>query len=76
MQTINLTLPIKGIFKGTIPGREPAGTSAYMNNVRPVDVNENRIRIGQRPGLDKWSTTRVGADNQPIVAICSVAAII
>ena len=72
---INVPLPIKGIFKGTIPGKEPENTSPYMNNVRPVDVNVKRIRIGQRPGLDKWSSTQVGDASNPVVAICSVSSI-
>jgi hypothetical protein len=47
-----------------------------MNNVRPIDVLERQLRLGQRPGLDKWSTDQIGAAEQPVVAFCVVAAII
>jgi len=47
-----------------------------MNNVRPVDVLERQLRLGQRPGLSKWSATKIGLAEQPVVAFCVVAAII
>jgi len=53
-----------------------AVSSEYMNNVRPVDVSEKRIRIGQRPGLDKWSATKVGDAEIPVVAMCTVASVV
>lgn len=69
--------PIKGIFRGTLVGHAPALTSEDMNNVRPIDPLEKRIRIGQRPGLDKWGTgTRVGDDAQPVVAMCFVNSVL
>ncbi|KKN51288.1 hypothetical protein LCGC14_0623960 [marine sediment metagenome] len=69
--------PIKGIFKGSLTGHAPELTSEYMNNVRPVDVQEKRVRIGQRPGLDKWGNgTRIGATEQPVVAMISVNSVI
>ena len=41
-----------------------------MKNLRPVDTQEGRVRIGQRPGLAKWgNVTQVGDTEQPIVAI-------
>jgi len=52
-------------------------SSEYMNNVRPVDVSEKRIRIGQRPGLDKWGVgTQVGAAEQPVCNMCTVASVV
>ena len=72
---IELTPPIKGVSKGLPVDKEPPTTSGYMNNVRPVDVLERQLRIGQRPGLDKWSDTQIGAAEQPVVAVCIVAAV-
>lgn len=46
-----------------------------MNNVRPRDVLENRIRMGQRPGLAKFSTDQVGGSDEPVVFITSVSSI-
>jgi len=70
---IELPPPIQGISKGVPVDKESPATSGYMNNVRPVDVLESRIRLGQRPGLDKWGAgTQIGAAEQPIVACCIV----
>lgn len=74
MATIQVNLPVKGIFKGVPVGKESESTSGDMNNVRPVDVNEDRIRLGQRPGIDKWSTTDLSEGfGSPVVAICEVS---
>ena len=74
---MELLPPIKGIFRGSLMGHAPELTSESMNNVRPVDVQEKRVRIGQRPGLDKWGNgTQVGAAEQPIVAMCFVNSVI
>ena len=70
-----LTPPIKGISRGLPTDKEQPTTSGYMNNVRPVDVLERQLRLGQRPGLDKWSATQIGAAEQPVVAMCIVAAV-
>jgi len=69
--------PIKGVFKGSLTGHAPELTSEYMNNVRPVDVQEKRVRIGQRPGQNKWGNgTRVGAAEQPVVAMTFVNSVV
>ncbi len=69
--------PIKGLFRGSLTGHAPELTSESMNNVRPVDTQEKRVRIGQRPGLDKWGTgTRIGAAEQPVVAMTFVNSVI
>ncbi len=47
-----------------------------MNNVRPIDTLERRLRLGQRPGLDKWGAgTQIGAAEQPVVAMVIVAVV-
>ena len=74
---MELLPPIRGLFKGSLTGHAPELTSEYMSNVRPVDVQEKRVRIGQRPGLDKWGNgTQVGAAEQPVVAITFVSSVI
>lgn len=73
---IELTPPIKGISKGLPVDKEHPTTSGYMNNVRPIDTLERRLRLGQRPGLDKWGNgDQIGAAEQPVVAMTIVAAI-
>jgi len=72
---IKLALPIKGISRGLAVAITPQEFTTNINNVRPRDVLEQRIRLGQRPGLAKWSTDQVGDSSQPIVALCSVSSI-
>jgi len=67
--------PIQGISKGVPVDKESPATSGFCNNVRPVDTLESRIRLAQRPGLDKWSDVQIGAAEQPVVAMTIVAAI-
>ena len=74
---LELMPPIKGVSTGLPVDKESPITSGYMNNVRPTDVLENKIRLGQRLGIGKWgSGTLVGGANNPIVAFCVVAAIV
>ena len=74
MANVEFTPPIQGIHKG-LPADKPApNTSEFMSNVRAIGVG-GRILIVQRPGLDKWSTDQVGLAEQPVVAMCTVAAV-
>ncbi len=74
---MELLPPIKGLFKGSLTGHAPVLTSEYMSNVRPVDVQEKRVRIGQRPGLAKWGNgIKIGDAEQPVVAMCFVSSVI
>ena len=72
---INFQLPIKGLHLGGSVEAGPAMTSGHLLNVRPRDTLENKIRIGQRPGLERWSTDRAGSGTAPAVAICTVSTI-
>ena len=76
MPQINFNLPIKGIHLGGAVEQGPAMTSGFMDNVRARDVLENKVRIGQRPGLDKWGAgTLIGASENPVVCICFVSTV-
>ena len=69
--------PIRGVSKGLPVDKEQPTTSGYMNNVRPIDTLERRLRLGQRPGLDKWGVgVQIGAAEQPVCAMCVVAAVL
>jgi len=70
-----LYFPTKGIHKGIRPGAQPEGTSPDLNNVRPYDVLDNRLRGGQRPGLAKLYPEQIGIDKAAIVSICSVTVV-
>ena len=69
--------PIKGLYRGGLLGHAPDLTTEVINNVRPVDGLEKRLRIGQRPGADKWGNgTRIGTAENPVVFILSVNSIL
>jgi hypothetical protein len=74
---IQIPFPIMGVNKGRAVYQQPFATSPEMLNVRPRDVLDGRMRGGQRPGLDKWGDgDLIGANNQPVVAMCTVSSII
>lgn len=69
-------LPIRGISKGFPSDKPDKLGSEYMNNVRAIDTLEHKIRMGQRPALDKWGAgTKIGDAENPVVAMCSVSSI-
>jgi hypothetical protein len=71
-----LAIPIRGINRGLPVVSTPLEYTSSMNNVRAKDVLEGRMRIGQRPGLAKWSTTQIGGASQPVVFICTVSSVV
>lgn len=72
---VNFQLPVKGLHLGGSVEQGPAMTSGHMNNVRARCVLENKVRIGQRPGLDKWYGTQIGGAEAPVVCMCSVSTV-
>ncbi|KKM74655.1 hypothetical protein LCGC14_1398180 [marine sediment metagenome] len=73
---MEITFPLKGLHKGFQTEKQPGLTSFSILNIRPYDTLSNRLRGGQRSGLDKWGAgTRVGAAEQPVVAMCTVSSI-
>ena len=74
---IEIISPIRGLSKGLPVDKEQPATSGWMNNVRPVDTLEKKLRLGKRPPLRKWGAgTQVGQAEMPVVAMCVVAAIL
>ena len=69
-------IPIKGINKGFPVAEVYQEYSPRMNNVRVKDVLASRLRLGQRPGLSKWSATQVGNVTNPVVEIGSVSTVV
>ena len=72
---MELLFPFKGKHKGLPAGKQPAGTSPNLKNVRVFDTLDNRGRGGQRPGMAKKYTYQIGGTALPIVATCSVTVI-
>ena len=71
---MKLPLPIKGYHVGGVTKEQPPLTSPSMRNIRPFDAEEERGRIGQRPGLTKAFDTQVGGDH-PIIRMVQIATI-
>ena len=72
---IDFELPIRGKHEGFPVENQLPLSSGYSNNVR-IGVLEGKIRICQRPGLDKWGAgTLIGAAEQPVVAMCFVSSV-
>jgi len=67
--------PIRGFSEGFEVASTPQEYSSYMNNVRPIDTLESKIRLGQRPGLDKAYSQQIASLEGPVVAICSVSVV-
>ena len=77
MPRVELRFPIKGVNKNWSNSEQPPITSPDMNNVRPIDTSESRMRGGQRPGLEKWGDgTLIGALYFPVVAMCVVHTVV
>jgi len=72
---MKIPFPIKGVDKGRATSEQPIATSPDIKNMRPYDTLGNRIRGGQRPGLDKRYDQQIGANAVPIVAICTVTVV-
>ena len=60
MGNVIFKFPILGQNKGQSTDEQPGRTSGYLNNVRPYDVLEGRLRGGQRPGLEKMFAEQIG----------------
>ena len=71
---MKLPLPIKGYHVGGVVKEQVPLTSPSMRNVRPFDAEEERARLGQRPGLKKAFDTQVGGDH-PIIRMVQIATI-
>lgn len=67
-----LQFPIHGLHEELSAEHQPPTTSPHLQNVRPMDVEEERVRGGQRPGLTKAYSTQVGGEH-PILLIFAIA---
>ncbi len=70
-------IPIKGNLRGFSSDKTPPQYSEHLNNMRPQDTLEGKIRIGKRPGLKKWGAgVQIGAAEQSVVASCTVSSVV
>ena len=68
-----LGFPLKGKFLGIQSSKQPGQTSRDLNNVRPLF--DGRAVGGQRPGLGKVFSQRIGGDAVSVVWLGSVTTV-
>ena len=62
MPDAKVPFPIYGLASGTPASGQPLRTSFQLQNVRPYDVSDERMRGGQRPGTALAYTTQITGD--------------
>lgn len=75
MAVQQVPVPIKGYSEGLPVEAQQQATCGYMNNCRPRDVLEGKLRVGQRPGLKKAYSQQIGGGSYPIVWLGSITTI-
>ena len=68
---MELSFPFGGLHTGLPAEKQPPTTSPSLSNVRPFDVEEERARGGQRPGLVKAYTTQIGGE-YPVLHLSTI----
>jgi hypothetical protein len=59
-RAIELEPPLAGISENLAFEQKPPFTAPVMMNMRPYDPDEERARMGQRPGTSLAYITRIG----------------
>lgn len=67
--------PYKGYHKGIAAEQQPDGTSPDLDNVIPIESIDNRLRGGQRPGLQKLYSEQISGDARAVAWIGSVTTV-
>ncbi|MDO8303353.1 MAG: hypothetical protein Q7T18_08930 [Sedimentisphaerales bacterium] len=67
-------IPKKGLYANSPASQQPLETSPHLNNVRPYDAFEGRLRLGQRPGMIRKFGQKIGSGS-PVVAICQITTV-
>lgn len=72
---MDLLFPFKGYHVGLGAEKQPAGTTPYISNMRVIDIQDNRFRGGQRPGLQKAYDQQIGGASSPIVELTFITVV-
>lgn len=75
MANRDFSIPIKGYSEGLSPDKQPPLTTGYMDNMYPRGTLEKKIRLTQRPGVDKAFAAQIGGEAAPIVFIGAITTI-
>ena len=72
---MDLIFPFKGYSKGLGAEKQPAGTTPWIQNMRVIDVQDNRFRGGQRGGLKKAYSQQISGAPIPIVELIQITTV-
>lgn len=72
MAKAKFSFPLLGKNENWSASTQPALTSPDLLNVRPYDVQDNRARGGQRPGLSKRYAAAIGTNKRPVIALAQI----
>lgn len=68
---IELEPPLAGVSENLAFEQQPPFTTPVLMNMRAYDPDEQKARMGARPGTVKAYSTRIGGDF-PIVKMCAI----
>jgi hypothetical protein len=68
-RTVEILFPLGGLDRKGSYQRQPPYTTPDCLNVRPVDLLGGRSRGGSRPALERYGTSRVGAEGSRVVRL-------
>lgn len=72
---MRIPFPTAGLVDGAPSSEQPIKTSHLLRNVRPFDIQEERLTGGQRPGTTKQYSTHCGyvaPTSHPIIIMAQV----
>ena len=69
---LELEPPLAGISENLAFEQKPPFTTPVMMNMRPYDPDEERARVGQRPGTVLAYITRIGGGSYPAEKMCAI----
>ena len=75
MANKQFNIPIKGFSESLTPDKQPGLTTGYMDNIFPRGTLERKLRLTQRPGLDKVFSQQVGGIDTPIIFMFSITTV-
>ena len=68
---MKVPFPVLGLHEGLPAAEQPIQTSFSLQNVRPYDVSDERVRGGQRPGTKLAYSTQIAGDF-PVIAMVQI----
>lgn len=68
---MRIPFPASGLVEGIPAQDQEVGSSFSLQNVRPFDITDERIRGGQRPGSVLAYTTRIVGDF-PVIRMAQI----